>query len=103
MIAHQDIRIPSGGDEKRRDAAADGRHEDLADLQADEEGKGHDDGGEGAAVVVGRRGELQVEEGEQGAEVGDEGGAHGEDGADQAVVDERVDAAVFHHPGIPGS
>ena len=57
----QDLRVPRGGDEDGVDAAADGRQDDLAGLQADEEGIGHDDGGEGAAVVVGRMGELEVE------------------------------------------
>jgi len=97
MILPQTIRIPRHRHEQRISSAADRRHEDLADLQADEEGKGQDDGRVGAGTVVLGLGELEVEIGEEGAEVGDEGGAHGEDGPDEAVVDERVDAAVFHH------
>ena len=54
--------------------------DDTADLQADQEGKGEDDGGEGAVGVVGRVGELEVEVGEEGAEVGCRCRGHGEDG-----------------------
>lgn len=97
MIPHQHIRIPRRRNKYGVDAAADGGQEDLTDLQADEEGKGHDDGREGASGVVFRLGELQVEVGEEGAEVGHECGTHGQDGTNQAIVDERVDAAVFHH------
>ena len=46
-------------------------------------------------VVRGR--ELQVEEGAEGAEVANSKGAHYDDGVDEAVIDEDVDAAVFHH------
>lgn len=70
MIPHQHVRIPRRGDEQRVYTATYWRHEDLADLQPDEEGEGHDDGGEGAAVIVGRFGEFEVEVGEEGAEVG---------------------------------
>lgn len=97
MVPAQTIRIPGHGHEQRIGAAADGSHEDLANLQADEEGECHDDGREGAGAVVLGFGEFEVEVGEEGAEIGDEGGTHGEDGADEAVVDEGVDAAVFHH------
>ncbi len=71
-------------------------HENLADLQADEERKGHDDGRKGSSLVISRLCELEVEEGEQGGEIGDEGRAHGKDGTDEAVVYESIDAAVFH-------
>ena len=46
---------------------------------------------------------MEIEVTQQGAEVGDEGATHGEDGADEAVIDEGVDAAVLHHaPGVLG-
>lgn len=46
---------------------------------------------------------MEVEVTQQGAKVGDKGAAHSEDGADEAVVDEGVDAAVLHHaPGVLG-
>ena len=103
MIPHQNIRIPRRRDKQGINATPDGRHEYLADLQANQKRKRHDNGREGAAVVVARGGEAQVEVGKEGAEVGDEGGTHGEDGGDEAVVDEGVDAAVFHHsPGVFG-
>ena len=99
MITHEHVGVPRSCDKDGVDAAANGCHEDLADLEADEEGKGHDDRRESAGVVVARGSELEVEKSEECAEVGDEGGTHGEYGADQAVVDECVDAPVFHHSG----
>ena len=98
MIPHQHLRIPRTRHENRIHAAANGRHEYLTHLQPDQECKSHDDGRELAAFVVRWFGELQVEVREEGAEVGDKDAAHGEDGANQAIVDEGVDAAVFHHP-----
>lgn len=98
MISHQNIRIPRARHEDRIHSAANRRHEDLAHLQSDQECKRHDNGREGAALVVCRLREFQIEKGQKGAQVGDEGGAHGEDGADETVIDEGVDAAVLHHP-----
>ncbi|KFY36336.1 hypothetical protein V494_05100 [Pseudogymnoascus sp. VKM F-4513 (FW-928)] len=83
---------------QRRHTALDRDEKDIADLQADEERVRHDHG-----VVVGVDHHVavaQVEVREEHADVTDEDGAHGEDGVDQAFVDERVDAAVFHH--VPG-
>ena len=97
MIPHQNLGIPRARHEDRVHPAANRRHEDLAHLQPDQEGKRHDDGRELAAFVVLGFGEFEVEEGEEGAEIGDKGAAHGKDRADQAVVDESVDAAVLHH------
>ena len=103
MIPAQHIGIPRRGYKNCIHAATNWSHENLADLQADQKRKGHDDGSESAVGVVARFGELQVQVGEEGAEVGDEGGAHGEHGGDEAVVDEGVDAALFHHcPGVFG-
>ena len=97
VIPYQDLRIPSTRHKNRIHPTPNRCHEDLADLQADQKRKRHDDGGEFAALVVGRVGKLEVEEGEEGAEVGDEGGAHGQNGANEAVVDKGVNAAVLHH------
>lgn len=99
-IPHQHLRIESHSHKQRRDTTLDWHQEDISDLETDEESKGHDDHREGVVGVVGRLGEVHVKVGEQGAEVGDEDGAHGEDGVDEALVDEGVDAAVFHH--VPG-
>lgn len=101
MILHQNVRIPRSRHEYRVHAASNRRHEDLAHLQANQEGKGHDDGREPAPFVVSRFGELEVKEGKEAAEVGDEGAAHGEDGADEAVVDQSINAAILHHPVPP--
>ena len=76
MIAHQHIWIPCCGYKDRVDTAANGCQEDLAYLKADQKGKRHDDRGESSAGVVGRVGELQVQEGEQGAEVCYKRGTH---------------------------
>lgn len=98
MIPHQHLGIPRTRHENGIHPAADRRHEDLTHLQPYQERESHDDGRELAAFVVLGFGEFEVEECEEGAEVGDKGAAHCEDGADEAVVDEGVDAAVFHHP-----
>lgn len=77
MVAHEDVGIPRSSHEDGIDSAPNWRHEDLADLEPDKEGKCHDDGGELAAFIICRVGELQIEEGEEGAEVSYKGGAHG--------------------------
>ena len=102
MFQNQYLRIPRHSHEQRVDARPNRRHEDLADLQADQEGERHDDWGEDAAVlVVCWFGELEVQVGEKGGEVAHEEGAHGQNRPSQAIVDESVDAAVFHHlPGV---
>jgi hypothetical protein len=119
VLAHHDLRIPSGSDENGFDTALQRRGEAVGDLQADEEGVGDDDGSELALRVVGWVGEDEVEVGEavevtvswvvilldgndnlQSADVGHEGRAHGEDGTGQALVDESVHSAVLDHgPG----
>lgn len=103
VIPHQHLGIPRARHEDRIHPAANRRQEDLTHLQPDQEGKRHDDGCELAAFIVCRVRELEVEEREQAAEVGDEGAAHGEDRPDEAIVDEGVDAAVFHHTKITTS
>ena len=97
MIPHQHLGIPRHGHKQRVNPTRNRRRKDIGNLQTYNKRKGDDDGGELAVGVVGRVGEDEVEVGEQGAGVGDEGGAHGEDGADEAFVDEGVDAAVFYH------
>ena len=76
-IVNQHFGIKRHGHKERAHAALDRHQEDISDLETDEESKGHDDGGEGAAGVVGWRGEGEVEVGEEGGHVGDEDGAHG--------------------------
>lgn len=66
VLAHENLGIPSGGDEDGVDAARQRRREAVGDLQADEEGVGNDDGGESAVGVVGWVGEDEVEECEAG-------------------------------------
>ena len=77
MVPHQNIRIPRSGNENCIHPTPDWGQKNLAHLQSNEECKGKNNGCESAAGVVGRGGELEVEESEQGTEVGDEGGAHG--------------------------
>ena len=75
MVSHQHLRIPCTRHHEGLHAAAQWRREDVADLQADQEGEGDDDDREAAVSVVLRIGELEVEVGEQGAGVGNESGA----------------------------
>lgn len=96
-LLDQYLRIERHSYKECSHAALDRHQEDVSDLEADEEGEGHDDGCEGVAVVVSGLGEGDVEVGEEGAKVGYEDGAHSKDWVDEAFVDEGIDAAVFHH------
>jgi hypothetical protein len=69
VLAHHDLRIPSGSDENGLDAALQRRGEAVGDLQADEEGVRDDDGSELALRVVGWIGEDEVEVGEAVGEI----------------------------------
>lgn len=60
MIPHEDFGVPRGRHEDSVDAARQGRREDVCDLQADDEGKGDDYGGEAAVGVVLRLREEEV-------------------------------------------
>lgn len=103
MIADQDLRIPAHSHEDGFDSAADGSHEDLTDLQADDEGEGHDNSREVSIGVVARLSELQIQIRQQGADVRHKDRAHGDHRPDETVVDKCVDAAVSHHgPRILG-
>lgn len=103
VVPDHDLGIPRHGHKDGIDAAAERRGEDVADLQADQERKGADDDREVAVGIVRGLGELEVEEREQRGGEADEERAEREDGADQALVDEGVDAAVLDHlPGVLG-
>lgn len=99
MIPHQDLRIPRTGHEYGIDATAKRRGEDVADLEADEEGEGNHNRSVGAILVVSGRGEDEVEVGEKRAGIGNKGRAHAEDGADETFIDKGVNSAVLDHPG----
>jgi len=60
MLLDHDLRVKGSRDKDSVDTAADGRGEDLADLQTDDKGIGDDDGGEVAIGVVTWLGEDQV-------------------------------------------
>ena len=101
MVAHQYLWIPRRSHKNRINTAANRRHEDLADLQTDQECKRHDHRRVGAASVVGWVCELQVKVRKESTEVTNECRAHGQDRSDQAIIDQGVDSAVFHHgPGV---
>ncbi len=72
MISHQDIRIPRRSNENSIDTTTNRRHEDLADLQSNQEGESHNDRGKCASLIISWFRELQVEVGEKGADVGHE-------------------------------
>ena len=97
MVANHDLRIPCSSNKNAIDATTNRGSEDVADLQANQEGVGYDDGRVAAVGVVGGRREDHVQVGQQRAGVAYKGAAHAEHGADQAFVDQGVDAAVFYH------
>lgn len=101
VVAHHNLWIPSHCDEDSVHAAPNWRQQDLADLQADNEGESHNHCREIPTTVVCRVGELQVQVGEQRTEVGNEDGAHGQHRADEAVLNKSVHSTVLHHrPGV---
>jgi len=98
VLVDHDRGIERSRNEDGIDTAGDGRDEDLANLQADEEGESDNNRGEASIIIVGRVGEDKVQVCEECAGVGYEGGAHGQDRTDEALVDEGVDAAVLDEP-----
>ena len=97
MITNHDLGVPSSGNEDSVDTATKRSGEDVADLQTDDEGEGYHDGRIPPRLVICRLSEDQVQVGQEGAGIGDEGGSHAEDGADEAFVDEGIDATIFDH------
>lgn len=86
VIAPHDLGVPTSSDKDGLDTAGNRCGKDVCDLEADEERKGHDDGGVLAIVVVGGVGEVEVEVGQKGTGVCDEEGAEGKDGSDETVL-----------------
>lgn len=99
MLGHHNLRVPGCCDEDSVDTTADRRGEDIADLQSDEEGKRHHDRGIRSRRVVGRVRVDHVQIREQGARVRDKGRSHGKHRADEALVNQGVDAAVLDQTG----
>ena len=103
MLGHQNLRIPRHSRKDGLDTTAHRSHEDLTDLQPDNKRESHDNRRERAVVVITRVCVLQVEVSEKRADVGNTHRAHGEHRSHETVVDQGVDAAVFHHcPGVFG-
>ena len=98
MVAHQHFRIPGHCHKDCVNTTAQRSGEDVADLKANKERKCHNNWCEATIVIVRRLREHHVQVGQQRASKTDEGGAHAENRADQAPIDECVDAAVFDHP-----
>lgn len=86
VIAPHDLGVPTSSDKDGLDTAGNRCGKDVCDLEADEERKGHDDGGVLAVAVVGGVGEVEVEVGEKGTGVCDKEGAEGKYGSDEAVL-----------------
>ena len=103
MISHQDVRIPCRCDENGVSAAADRRHENLAHLETNQEGKRQDDGSIAATVIVGGACKLEIEEGEQSAKIANESRAHREHRTNKAIVHQCIDTSILHHPRNPVS
>ena len=100
VIAPHDRGVPASSDKDGFDTAGDGGGEDVCDLEADEEGKGQDDGGVLSIVVVGRVGEVEVEVGQKGTGVCNEEGAEGKNGSNETVlymlvVETKMDTGVL--------
>lgn len=103
VVPPQHPSIPRRRHKQRIDSTPHRRHKHPRNLQPDQKRKRHYYRGKPPISVVGRVSEAQVQVSEQGAGVGDEGGGHGEHGADEAVVDEGVDAPLFEErPGVAG-
>lgn len=118
VVTAHDSRVPTCGDEDGLDTTGDRSGEDGADLEPDEEGEGHDDGGEATVLIVCGRGEVEVQISEERGGVTDEYTTEGENRTNKAVlecvstgadtmcgwktyVDKRVNATVLHHsPGV---
>lgn len=62
MVSYQDLRIPSRSNKYRIYAATDWCHEDLTNLQPDEEREGYDYGCVLATGIVFWLGEFEIEE-----------------------------------------
>lgn len=98
MIAHQHLWIPGASDKDCVNAAAERSRKDVADLQANEEGKSDNNRRVCAILVVGGRSEDEVEIGKEGTCVSDECSTHTENGADQALINKRVNSTILDHP-----
>jgi hypothetical protein len=87
VITAHDGWVPTSRDEDGLDTTGDRSGEDGADLKTDEEGEGHDDGGEATILVVGGRSKVEVQVGEERGGVTDEDTAERENGANEAVLE----------------
>lgn len=104
VVIDHDLRIPSHSDEDSLNTTTNGSHEDLADLQTNQESESHDDGGEVTIPVVGGVGELQIEIGQQRTDIGDKSRTHSQNRTHETVLHESINSSVAHHfPGILGS
>jgi len=86
VIPHEDLGVPSGGNENGVDTTRYRCRKDVSNLQTDEEREEDDDCGVFALAVVFRFREDEVEVGEERAGVGDEKGAEGENGTDETFL-----------------
>lgn len=74
MLPHQNFRIPSTRNKDGVDATHQGSRKDIGDLEANQEGEGYDDWCVSSILIVGRSGEGDIEEGQEGASVANEDG-----------------------------
>jgi hypothetical protein len=86
VVAPHNLGIPARCDKDSLDAARQGRREDVGDLEADEEGKGNNDGRVRSVAIVGRVGKEEVEIGEEGASITDEESTEREDRANETFL-----------------
>lgn len=101
VLVHHDGRVPSHGYKYGVNSTADGCHDDLADLKPDDKRECHDDRREISTLVIRWVGEFEVEVGEKSIQQPDKYSCPADDWSYQAIVDESVDAPVFHQgPGV---
>lgn len=97
IIALEDFRVECHSYEECGEAALHRDEEDVADLETEEEGDGHDNRCVATLAVIRWLSDFHVQEGDEGADVGDENRAHGQNGVNDIFVDQSIDAARAEH------
>lgn len=98
MLSHHYLWIPGCSNENSVQTTAERCGEDVGDLQADQESKGHNDHCVVAIVVVAWMREHNVEIGQESAQIRDSRCAHCKDRTDKTLVDQRVDTTIDNQP-----
>lgn len=95
MITHHDLGIPCHGYKDGIDTRAKRCCVNVADLQADQEGKGNNNNGILALGIIGRISELEIKVGQECSYIAYQHGAGGKHRPYQTFVDKGIDAAAL--------